>query len=248
MPNRVDLKPGERIDDLGRGGLKLIQDRSAYSFGLDAVLLAHWVRARGDDFVVELGAGNGALLILLTALVNSRRLVGFEIQPVLADMARRSIALNGLEGRVTVVRGNLLDAPGVLGPGSADVVVSNPPYWKEGSGALNPGESQAIARHEILCTLQDVMGSAARLLKAGGDAFFIHRTERLVDVLCEMRRHGMEPKRLRMVHPKPGEGPNLFLVRGTKGAREGMIVEKPLFVHDPDGGFSAEMRVLYDGD
>ncbi len=230
MPNRMDLKPGERIDDLGRGGLKLIQDRSAYSFGLDAVLLAHWVRARRGDLVVELGAGNGAVLVLLSALINPGRLVGFEIQPVLADMARRSIALNGLQDRVSVICGDLVDAPALLGPGSADVVLSNPPYWREGSGAVNPGESHAIARHEILCTLGDVMGSAARLLKTGGNAFFIHTAERLVGVLFEMRRHGIEPKRLRLVHPKPGEGPNLFLVRGTKGAGEGIVVEKMSWV------------------
>ncbi|MCR4398786.1 MAG: methyltransferase, partial [Firmicutes bacterium] len=155
------LNKGERLDDLGRSGLRIIQSRSTYSFGLDSVLLAHFARAKRGDLVVDLGAGNGVVAILLSTLTPAAKILGIEIQPELVDMARRSVEINELGGRVEVVEGNILDAPRLLGVARADVVVTNPPYWREGSGAKNPNRLLAVARHEIECSLGDVVAVSA---------------------------------------------------------------------------------------
>ncbi len=245
MKTETSLREGERLDDLMRSGLRIIQSRSAYSFGLDSVLLAHFARARPRDVVVELGAGNGVVALLLSVLVPAKKIIGVEIQPGLADMARRSVALNGLEDRIVIVEGDLRRATYFIGRERADVVVANPPYMKIGTGARNPNPSLAVARHEIKCTLEEVVGVASELLKNGGRMFMVHRTERLVDVLCAMRCRGMEPKRLQMVHPGPGTAPNLSLVEGIKGRRAGLLSMPPLYIYNEDGSYSEEMRGIY---
>ncbi|MGE5483426.1 MAG: tRNA1(Val) (adenine(37)-N6)-methyltransferase [Ignavibacteriales bacterium] len=239
------LREGERLDDLARSGLKIIQSRSAYSFGLDSVLLAHFVRAGRGDLVVDLGAGNGVIAILLSALTPASRIVGIEIQPELAGMAKRSVSLNGLSDRVEIVEGNLLQAHSIVGRECVDVVVSNPPYMRDGSGAQNPNPSLAVARHEIACTLEDVVRVASVLLKNGGRLSVVHRTERLDDVVVAMRSLGVEPKRLLMVHPKPGAAPGLFLMEGIKCGRPGLSTMPPLYVYDENGGYSEAMRGIY---
>ncbi len=245
MKTETPLREGERLDDLMRSGLRIIQSRSAYSFGLDSVLLAHFVRAGRGDLVVELGAGNGVIAILLSTLVPAARIVGIEIQPDLACMAKRSVELNGLAGRVEIIEGDLLRADSLVGREQADVVVSNPPYMRGGSGARNPNPVMAIARHEIACTLEDVVRAASDLLKNGGGLFMVHRTERLADVIIEMRSRGLEPKRLMMVHPRPGAAPGLFLIEALKGGHPGLMGMPPLYVYDQDGGYSATMRGIY---
>lgn len=243
--NAVLLKEGERVDDLMRGGLRIIQSRSTYSFGLDAVLLAHYVRARPHDRLIDLGTGNGVIPILLSHLTRSREIIGVEIQEDLADMAIRSIEMNGLSERVKVVKGDMMKAPETFGESSFDVVVSNPPYMKSGSGAINPRTPLAIARHEIACTLEQVLQTSVRLLRQRGRIYLVHRADRFVDLLCSMRNENLEPKRARMVHPAPKRPPNLVLVEGVKGARPGILFAAPLYVYEEGGDFSDEMRGIY---
>ena len=172
-----------------------------------------------------------------------------EIQRDMVEMAQRSIVMNGLGGRVKVLAGDLRDAHSLIGEGAADLVVSNPPYINDGGGLKNPDSSKAIARHEVMCTLEDIIKSAGRVLRNGGRLAMIHRTGRMVDVLAAMRAGGIEPKRVRMVHPGPDKESNLFLVEGLKGGGRFLKVSKPLVIYGEDGGYTREIhRIYYEGE
>lgn len=198
LPEEMLLKENERIDDLQRNHYKIIQDSDRFCFGMDAVLLSGFARAKEGDRVLDLGTGTGIIPILMEAKTCAAHLSGLEIQPDSADMARRSVKLNGLEEKIEIVTGDIKEAVSLFGPASFDVVTCNPPYMTEHHGLTNPGVPKAIARHELLCTLEDVISQAGRLLKPGGNLYMVHRPFRLADIFVLLRQYKIEPKRMKL--------------------------------------------------
>jgi tRNA1Val (adenine37-N6)-methyltransferase len=239
------VKTGERIDDLQLGGLRIIQNPSKFCFGIDAVILANYATVKKGDRVVDFGTGTGIIPIILAGKTQAAKIIGIEIQPDMAEMAARSVSLNRLDARISILHGDIKGAAGMVGEGCTDLVVSNPPYMDGGRGLVNPDDSKAIARHEIMCTLDDIIMSASSILKYGGRLAMIHRSNRLVDVLWSMRQAGIEPKRLMMVHSHNDKDSNLFVVEGAKGGGKFLKVLKPLIVYNDDGSYTDEIHRIY---
>lgn len=241
----IQLKDGERLDELDRNGYRIIQDPKRFCFGMDAVLLAGFVKVKPGEKVLDLGTGTGILPILLEARTKGVSFTGLEIQPESADMAARSVRLNHLENKVHIVNGDIREADRLFGAGSYHVVTSNPPYMTDLHGIKNPNEAKAIARHEILCTLEDVVSQAAKLLAPCGRFYLVHRPFRLAEILTCLCSHGLEPKRMRLVHSYEDREPNMVLIEALKGGRSGMTVEKPLIIFEKPGVYRSEIREVY---
>lgn len=239
------ILPGERVDDLQLEGLSIIQNPSGFCFGVDAVLLSDFAKAKHGAHIVDLGTGNGILPLLLSAKTKGTQITAFEIQEEVADMARRSVVYNALEDRIQIIADDLRNAFSHLNKSSVDIVVTNPPYVAGGGGLVNPRDAKAIARHEIHCTLEDVIRTAAQLLKPGGAFYMVHRPSRLADMIELMRRCKLEPKALRFVHPKRGQAPNILLIKGVRGGGAEMRVEPPLYVYAEEGGYDPEILEIY---
>jgi tRNA1Val (adenine37-N6)-methyltransferase len=229
----IELKPGESMDAFMEGGLKLIQSKSGYRFSIDAVFLAEFVSTKPGDVLVDLGTGCGVVALMLLQRRRTRYAVGLEIQPDLVDQARRNVLLNGLEGQMGVILGDIRHPP--LAPGIADVVVCNPPYRRKASGRVNPDPKRALARHEIRASLDDILGAAGKLLRAKGRLAVIYPATRLTDLLVRMRGLDLEPKRLRLVHPAMALEAKRVLVEATRGGRAGIKILPPLL---DQGGYS----------
>jgi tRNA1Val (adenine37-N6)-methyltransferase len=238
------IKEGERIDDLNIDGLKIIQNPGKFCFGLDAVMLASFATVKKEDFVVDFGTGTGIIPIILCGKTQASKIIGIEVQKDMVDMAKRSVRMNNLEGRVSILEGDIKKAASIIPEGIADLVVSNPPYINDGHGLKNPDNSKAIARHEILCTLEDVVKSAGKVLRNGGKLAMIHRSSRMVDVLTCMRDMGIEPKRIRMIHSDADRESNLFLVEGMKESGRFLKVLKPLVIYS-GGDYTQEIHSIY---
>lgn len=239
------LKENERIDDLQRNHYKIIQDPERFCFGMDAVLLSGFARAKEGDRVLDLGTGTGIIPILMEAKTQAAHFTGLEIQHESADMAARSVSLNHLEGKIEIVTGDIKEAVSLFGAASFDVVTCNPPYMTEHHGLTNPEAPKAIARHELLCTLEDVISQAARLLKPGGNFYMVHRPFRLVDIITLLRTYGVEPKRMKMVYPFVDKEPNMVLIEANRGGRPRLSVEKPLIVYKEPGAYTDEIYDIY---
>ena len=243
--NNLFLKEGERIDDLERNGYKIIQDRKRFCFGMDAVLLSGFVQVKENEKVLDMGTGTGIIPILLEAKTVGEDFYALEIQQDSADMAKRSVILNHLEEKVHIVQGDIKEASVIFKPASFDVVTCNPPYMTENHGIENFEEPKAIARHEIKCTLEDVIREAAKVLKPGGRFYMVHRPRRLVDIIEIMRKYRIEPKRIRMVHPFSDREANMVLIEGRRGERPMMKVEPPIVVYKEQGVYSDEIHEIY---
>lgn len=241
----VLLKENERIDDLQRNHYRIIQDPGRFCFGMDAVLLSGFAKAKQGDRVLDLGTGTGIIPILMEAKTSAKNLVGLEIQPDSADMARRSVRLNGLEKKIEIITGDIKEAESLFGAASFDVVTSNPPYMTEHHGITNPEAPKAIARHELLCSLEDVISQSSRLLKPGGNFFMVHRPFRLVDIFVLLREYKLEPKRMKSVYPFADKEPNMVLIEANRGGRARMRVEKPLIVYKEPGVYTEEIYDIY---
>lgn len=239
------LKPNERIDDLQRNNYRIIQDPERFCFGMDAVLLSGFAKAKEGDHVIDLGTGTGIIPILMEAKTKASNLVGLEIQPESADMAQRSVELNHLEKKIRIVTGDIREASSIFGAATFDVVTSNPPYMTEHHGIMNEKSPKAIARHELLCTLEDVICQAAKLLRPGGSFYMVHRPFRLVDIMVLMREYHLEPKRMKLVYPYIDKDPNMVLIEGLRGGRPRMTVEKPLIVYKEPGVYTDEIYEIY---
>lgn len=239
------LKPNERIDDLQRNHYQIIQDPGRFCFGMDAVLLSGFARAKEGEHVLDLGTGTGIIPILMEAKTKAEHFVGLEIQPESADMAARSVLLNHLEEKIQIVTGDIKEAGSIFGAASFDVVTSNPPYMTEHHGITNEHEPKAIARHELLCSLEDVIREASKLLKPGGNFFMVHRPFRLADILVLLRQYHLEPKRMRLVYPFVDKEPNMVLIEANRGGRPRMTVEKPLIVYKKPGVYTEEIYDIY---
>ena len=241
----IQLREGECLDELHRNGYQIIQGPKRLCFGMDAVLLVGFARVKTKERVIDLGTGTGILPILLEARTKGASFTGLEIQPESADMARRSVRLNDLEKRVQIVTGDLRKAEEIFGAGSCEVVTCNPPYMTDLHGLKNPSEAKAIARHEILCTLEDVITQASRLLTPGGRFYMVHRPFRLAEIITGLCGKGLEPKRMKMVYPYVDREPTMVLLEALRGGKPHMIVERPLIIFDERGKYKDEIREIY---
>ena len=241
----IDLKPGERLDDLQRNGYRIIQDPEKFCFGMDAVLLSGFADAPEGGRTLDLGTGTGIIPILMAAKTSARELIGLEIQETSAEMANRSVILNDLETRVKIVQGDIKEADQIFEAASFDVVTSNPPYMKGSHGLQNPDAPKAIARHEIMCDLEDVIRTAARLLKSGGKFYMVHRPFRLTEILVLMHQYKVEPKRMRLVYPFVDKEPSMVLIEGARGGKSRITVESPLIIYEEQGKYTREIYDIY---
>lgn len=240
-----NLRENERIDDLQRNGYKIIQNPSKFCFGMDAVLLSGFAQVKKDERALDLGTGTGIIPLLLSAKTEGIHFTGLEIQEESADMARRSVALNGLEEKIEIVTGDIKDASARFGASSFDVITTNPPYMIGDHGLKNDNEAKTIARHEILCDLEDVLRESSRILKTHGRFYMVHRPFRLAEILGKMSEYRLEPKRMRLVYPYIDKEPNMVLIEGLKDGRARMTVEKPLIVYREPGIYMPEIYDIY---
>ena len=245
MEQKNLLKENERIDDLQRNGYRIIQDPERFCFGMDAVLLSGFAAVKDGARVLDLGTGTGIIPILLSAKTGAAHLTGLEIQADSADMAGRSVALNGLEEKIDIVTGDIKEAGRIFDAASFDVITCNPPYMIGRHGLKNPEDAKAIARHEILCTLEDVAEQTAKLLKPGGKFFLVHRPFRLAEIMVTLKKYKLEPKRMQLVYPFVDKEPNMVLLEAARGGRPRMTVEKPLIVYREPGVYMAEIYDIY---
>ncbi|MBO4902808.1 MAG: tRNA1(Val) (adenine(37)-N6)-methyltransferase [Lachnospiraceae bacterium] len=241
----IELKDGERIDDLQRNGYGIIQNPEKFCFGMDAVLLSGFCQVKKGERVLDIGTGTGILPILLSAKTEGAHFTGIEVQEESADMAKRSVAMNGLSERIDILCEDINKCSGVLKPESFQVVVSNPPYMIGTHGLKCESDQMTIARHEILCTLEDVIREGSRVLKDKGRFYMVHRPFRLVEIFDTFRRYHMEPKRMRLVYPYVDKEPNMVLIEALKGGRSRLTVEKPLIVFESKGKYTREITDLY---
>ena len=293
------VRPGERVDDLQRAGLRIIQDPELFCFGMDAVLLSAYVQMKKARRGLDLGTGNGIIPILLSDRTDCLSLIGLEIQEASADLAKRSVALNGLGDRISIVRGDIREADRIFAAASFDFITCNPPYRQAGSGRItgtpagggkaivasagsgritgtsagnnSRGQSQengqpkgdaapdqtagtcgidprAIARHEILCSFEDVVRAAAALLRPGGHFYLVHRPLRLAELITKLCTGGLEPKRMRLVYPHVDKAPNMVLLDCVRGGAPELRVEPPLIVYDGNGSYTPELLEIYYGE
>ncbi len=236
-----------RSDELGRKGYRILQDPDAFCFGVDAVLLADFAKANRTERVLDLGTGNGVIPLLLDAREKGREIVGLELQEEAAELARKNFALNGAEDRLSVICGDLKAASQLLGKACFDVVVTNPPYHEAGRGAINPDGAKMLARHEIACTLEDVLREAAAALKLHGRFYMVHRPKRLTEILSGMEKAGIAPRTLRFVHSHAGDQASLLLVSGMRGGGKELRVLPPLILYGDEGKYTAEVYEIYYG-
>ena len=239
------VKTGERVDDL-QNGFYVIQNQNKFCFGMDAVLLSGFARIRKGDHVLDMGTGTGIIPILLKSKTKGEHFTGQEIQEECADMATRSVQYNGLESAVDIVCGDIKEAAGIFGAASFDVVTSNPPYMIGAHGLQNPYMAKAIARHEVLCTLEDVVSQASKVLKDRGRFFMVHRPFRLAEIFSVLTRYKLEPKRMQLVYPYIDREPNMVLIEALKGGNSRITVEKPLIVYEKPGVYTKDILEIYD--
>ena len=242
---KVEIKDYERVDDLHRNGYMLIQDPKRFCFGVDAVLLSGFATAKKGDKVLDLGTGTGVIPILMSAKTKADHFSALEIQPESAEMAKRSVMLNDLQDRIDIIEGDIKKTAEIFKPSSFDVITTNPPYMNFEGGLKNSYDPKTIARHEVLCSLDDVAFAAQRLLKFGGKFFMVHRPHRLTDIMCVLREHKLEPKRIRFVQPYADREPNMVLVEAVRSGKPMIKVMPTLVIYNSDGTYTQETLDIY---
>jgi len=241
----IELKENERFDELHRNGYRIIQNRDTFCFGMDAVLLSGFAVVKEGEKVLDLGAGTGIIPMLLEAKTKGEHFTGLEIQSQIADMARRSVAYNDLSDKIQIITGDIKEASILFGGASFDVVTSNPPYMNHSHGLVNPDETKAIARHELLCTMEDVISQASKLLKPGGRFYMVHRPARLVEMIRLLSDYGLEPKRIKFVHPFIDKEANMVLIEALRGGKAMVKLEAPIIVYKSQGVYTDEIYEIY---
>lgn len=241
------VKPNERTDDLQLAGLKLIQNPEWFCFGVDAVLLSDFAKSgiKKGSAVVDFCTGNGIIPLLLSAKTEAKSITGIEIQEPVADLAERNVRFNKLEEKLHILNKDIKNADKIFGRSSIDYITCNPPYKEAGSGLKNADDVVTIARHEVLCTLEDIITAAVQILKPGGKIALVHRPERLIDIIWLMRQNKIEPKRLRFVHPYAEKTATMILIEGTKHGGKKLFMEPPLYIYDENRNYTEEINRIY---
>lgn len=242
---KIELKENERIDDLEYKGLKIIQNKEGFCFGIDSVLLSDFAKNIKKDSVVDIGTGTGIISILLSKKAEIKKIYGIEIQEEVADMAKRSVKLNDLQDKIQIINKNIKNIFEEIEPNKIDAIVTNPPYMKLNTGAKNEEIKKLISRHEVECNLEDIIKISYKLLKSKGEFYMVHRAERIVDILYNLRKYKLEPKEIRFIHSKVGKEPNLVLIKAVKDAGEHLIIDSPLVVYNNDGTYTDEILKIY---
>lgn len=242
---KVILYEEERLDDLQRNDYKIIQNPKKFCFGMDAVLLSGFSVVKEGELTLDLGTGTGIIPILLEAKTPGKHFSALEIQEESADMARRSVQLNDLQDKIDVVTGDIKVASEIFGSAVFDVVTTNPPYMNDQHGLKNPDLPKAIARHEILCSLEDVIREGAKVLRPGGRFYMVHRPFRLAEIIRVLSQYKLEPKRMKLVYPFVDKEPNMVLLEAVKGGKAMIKVEKPLIIYKEPGVYMDEIYDIY---
>jgi len=243
---KVTVRPDETLDLLFNGSLKVIQKKKGYRFSLDAILLAHFscLHQRADS-IIELGTGSGVIPLILARRFKEAAIVGVEVQETLAELAQKNVIINGLIDRITIVKGDLRALKEKYSPSSFDLVLSNPPFYPAEAGRVNPGSERAIARHELVGTLPDIVKIASYLLKPKGRLIMIYPAFRLIDLIYQLRSNGLEPKLMRVVYSRVGSPGKLILLSCSKEGRTELKVLKPLIIYQSRSEYTEEMREIY---
>lgn len=239
------ILPEERLDELHRNNYKIIQNPNKFCFGMDAVLLSGFAEVKEGEVALDLGTGTGIIPILLEAKTKGKHFSALEIQEESADMARRSVAYNDLSDKIDIITGDIKEASKIFKAASFDVVTTNPPYMNHHHGLVNPNLPKAIARHELLCTLEDVIREGAKVLRPGGRFYMVHRPTRLVEIINVLTKYKLEPKRLKMVHPYVDKEPNMVLIEAVRGGKSMLKVESPLVVYQAPNVYTEEIYDIY---
>ena len=246
MALEINLGEDEELDQLFDGRLKIIQKKEGYRFSIDAILLAHFASLIEAPSIIDLGTGSGIIPLVLARKSAASSIVGVEVQEQLAGMARRTIALNGLADRISILHNDLRKVRDYLKPSSFELVVCNPPYYPVTEGRINPDSEKAIARHEIMATLKDVTAASHYLVKPEGVITIIFPAKRIIDLLDTLKQTGIAPKRLRMIYSTyQGEG-KLVIIEAVKVGTPELAVEKPFLIYNQRGEYSEEMQTIYD--
>lgn len=239
------LHPDERLDDLQIKNYKIIQHPKKFCFGMDAVLLSAFANLRKGDNVLDLGTGTGIIPILLAAKTDAKHYDALEIQPDSADMAKRSVIFNKLEDKINIICGDICKASEIFGRSTFDAVTANPPYMNNNHGLKNPTMPKAIARHEILCTLDDVIRESAAVLKEHGRLYIIHKPFRLAEIFTTLKRYKLEPKKMCLVHPFIDKEPNMVLIEAVKDGNPMIKIEPPIIVYNTPGKYTDRILKIY---
>ena len=240
------LKPNERLDDLQINNYKIIQNPDIFCFGMDAVLLSNFTNLRKGDNVLDLGTGTGVIPILLAAKTDAEHFDAIEIQDESVDMAKRSVEFNNLENLINVKCGDICNAAEIYGKSVFDAVTCNPPYINNNHGLKNPDMPKAIARHEIFCTLEDVIRSSSNVLKTNGRLYMVHRPFRLAEIFAYMNKYHLEPKRMGLVYPYVNKEPNMVLIEAVKGGNPMLKTEPPIIVYESPNKYTEQLLKVYD--
>ena len=242
----IELKEYERIDDLEFKNLKIIQNKNGFCFGIDSILLVDFAKIiKTNSKVIDLGTGTGVIPILLSGKTKKTKFTGIEIQQDVADMANRSVKLNNLQDRINILNTNILDLKQKYKKGEFDVVVSNPPYKKQGTGIINENDQKQISRHEITASLENFIEIASYLLKDFGEFYMVHRPDRLVDIFNIMREQKIEPKKIKFIYPNKNKKTNLIVIKGVKNAKPFLEYENNLYIYENNGNYTEDILKIY---
>ena len=239
------VREDETLDDLQLNGINIIQKKKAFRFGIDAVLLANYANVKNKHTVIDLCTGTGIVPFIIAGKTKAKKVLGIEIQDEFVEMAHRSVEINNLQDRVDFMCADLKDTAVLKKLERADVVTVNPPYKLMNAGIKNATDKLTIARHEVLCNLENVIAASRILLKDNGRLYMVHRPERLADIFCLMREYKIEPKRVKFVHPSAKKAPNIVLVEGQRDGGSFLKFEEPLYVYDDKGCYTKEIDEIY---
>ena len=246
MKENIELKENERIDDLEYKGLKIIQNKEGFCFGIDSILLSDFAKnIKKGARVLDLGTGTGIIATLLCGKAELSEIIGIEIQKEVYDMAKRSIQLNHLEGKFKIIQDNIVNLNHHFEKNTFDVIVTNPPYKKKETGVQNDDTRKLISRHEIKANLEEFIKISKDMLKDRGELYIVHRPERLVDILSIMRNYKIEPKKMRFVYANIKSIPKLVLIQGIKNAKPFLKVESNLYIYNENGTYTEEILKIY---
>ncbi len=235
----------ERVDDLHIQNYRIIQNKEGFCFGMDAVLLSDFAKVKEAETVLDMGTGTGIIPILLEAKTKGKAYMGLEIQEEFVDMARRSVQMTGQADKVTILHGDIKEAAQLFPLSTFDVITSNPPYMNSGKGLMNPSSAKAIARHEVLCSLEDVIYNASKLLRVGGRFYMVHRPQRLMEIFATLKKHRLEPKQIRMVHSYAHKEATMVLIEAIRGGNPLLKVHSPLIIYSDKNQYSSEIYKIY---